>query len=54
MKAKSNREESASSHADLERRRVPRVEPPRRTDSKRPTPFWSLLLPPSFRPGAHK
>jgi hypothetical protein len=35
-------------------RRVPRIAVARRIDSKRPTRAWSLLLPPSFRPGRRR
>jgi hypothetical protein len=48
MKAKSLHHESASPEAAVERCPVPRVAVVQRIDSKRPTRFWSLLLPPSF------
>jgi len=51
MKNKSPDRGSVSPRAGVERRRVPRVAVARRIDSKRPTRVWSLLLPPSFRPG---
>jgi hypothetical protein len=54
MKVKLHHHESASPQTDVERRRVPRAAVVRRIDSKRPTRVWSLLLPPSFHPGARK
>ena len=54
MKVKSLRRGSASPRADVDRRAVPRVAMVRRIDSKPPTRVWSLLLPPSFRPGGGK
>jgi hypothetical protein len=54
MKVKSHHHASSSPQADVERRRVPRVAVAPRIDSTRPTRVWSLLLPPSFRPGSRK
>ena len=54
MKAKLLRRGSASRQASVDRQPVPRVAVARRIDSNRPTRVWSLLLPPSFRPGGRK
>ena len=54
MKVKSHRDEPASAHAHVGRNRVPGHAVERRTDSRRPSRFWSLLLPPIFRPGVRK
>jgi hypothetical protein len=54
MKIKSLRRGSPSPPADVDRQPVPHVAVARRIDSKRPTRVWSLLLPPSFRPGGRK
>ena len=54
MKLRALHQETASQHADVERRPVPRVAVVRRIESSRPSRVWSLLLPPSFQVGGPK